>query len=152
MKKYFFYLLFLTIILTSCTHQQTPFTKEEVIAVIEKFDDAWEHKNMSVVDSALAKEYNYFTQSGRIFSRDSVVATAGESDYLLHDMSRTELEVTLLSDNTAIVATRWKGKGNYRGVAFDEDQRCSVVVMKRNNKVEILSEHCTPIKTNKIFH
>lgn len=152
MKKFLFFSLLSSILLISCTHQQTPLTKEEVIAVIEKFDDAWEHKNMAVVDTTLAKEYNYFTQSGRIFSRDSVVATAGESDYVLHDMSRTELDITLLSDNTAIVSTRWKGKGAYRGAAFDEDQRCSVVVMKRNNKVEILSEHCTPIKTNRIFH
>ena len=151
MVKIFIHLLFLSVIFPSCIHHQTPLSKEEVIAVIERFDNGWEHKNMNAVDSSLAKEYTYFTQSGGIFSRDSVVATAGESDYSLHDMSRTELDITL-SDNTAIVSTRWKGKGNYRGSAFDEDQRCSIVVIKRNDKVEILSEHCTPIKTNRIFH
>lgn len=144
-------LLIVTINFQSCRPRSSSLTKEEVIAAIEKFDDAWEHKNMKVVDSTLAKEYTYFTQSGGIFSRDSVVATAGESDYTLHDMSRSELEVTIIG-NTAVVSTRWKGKGTYRGGPFDEDQRCSIVVIKKDNKVQIVSEHCTPIKKNRIFH
>lgn len=150
MKCLLFFFLSASVFFTACT-RQPQLTKEEVIAVIEKFDNAWEHKNMNGVDSTLAKEYTYFTQSGGIFSRDSVVATAGESDYTLHDMSRDNLEITIV-DNTAIVSTRWKGKGTYRGGPFDEDQRCSVVVVKRGNKAEILSEHCTPIRTTRIFH
>jgi hypothetical protein len=148
--KISFFIVFL-LFFVSCTRQQPPLTKEEVIAVIEKFDNGWEHKQMKAVDSSLAKEYRYITQSGGIFSRDSVVATAGESDYTLHDMSRGEMEITLYG-NTAIVSTRWKGKGTYRGMPFDEDQRCSIVVVKRDDKVEIVSEHCTPIKTKRIFH
>ena len=146
-------LLFLLVAagLYSCEQQQTPLTKEEVIAVISRFDDGWKNKNLHAVDSALASSYTYFTQSGGIFSRDSVVATAGEPGYLLHDVSRSEIDIVLY-DNTAIVSSRWKGKGNYRNTAFDEDQRCSIVVVKKNNKVEILSEHCTPIKKNRIFH
>ena len=143
---------FLLLITTmySCTRQQ-PLTKEEVINAIKKFDDGWQNKNLNAVDSVLAPAYIYFTQSGGTFSRDSVVATAGENSYTLHDMSRSEFDVTL-DDNTAIVSTRWKGKGTYRGVPFNEDQRCSIVLIKKNNKVEILSEHCTPIKTTSIFH
>lgn len=149
MKKYF--VIFISVIaFCSCKRQQL-LTKEEVSAVINRFDDGWEHKNLSRVDSTLAPGYSYFTRSGGIFSRDSVVATAGESDYSLRDMSREILDITLY-DNTAIVSTRWKGKGSYRGEAFDEDQRCSVVIVKKDGKAQIVSEHCTPIKTNRIFH
>lgn len=144
------FLLFVVIAINSCNQQQI-ITQEEVIKVINKFDDGWEHKNLHAVDSVLAPGYIYFTQSGGTFSRDSVVATAGEDSYKLHDMSRTEFVVSLY-DNTAIVSTRWKGKGIYRGTPFDEDQRCSIMLIKKNNKVEILSEHCTPIKTTRIFH
>jgi hypothetical protein len=35
---------------------------------------------------------------------------------------------------------------------FDEDQRCSITIIKKDNKVEILSEHCTPIKSTRAFH
>lgn len=131
--------------------KQPDITKEEVINAINKFDNGWENKNLKAVDSVLSPAYIYFTQSGGTFSRDSVVATAGENSYLLNNMSRTEFDITLYG-NTAIVSTRWKGKGSYRGEPFDEDQRCSIMLIKKDNKVEILSEHCTPIKGNTIFH
>ena len=146
--KVFTGVLLLVTGLYSCTQD---ITDKEVITAINKFDDGWEYKNLKAVDSVLSPAYIYFTQSGGTFSRDSVVATAGESDYSLQDMSRSEFAITLYG-NTAIVSTRWKGKGIYRGTPFNEDQRCSIVLVKKNNKVEILSEHCTPIKGNRIFH
>lgn len=136
--------------MSSC-EQKDAITKEEVINAINKFDSGWENKNFHAVDSVLSPAYIYFTQSGSTFSRDSVVATAGENSYALQDMSRSEIAITLYG-NTAIVSTRWKGKGSYRGTPFNEDQRCSIVLIKKDNKVEILSEHCTPIRTNIIFH
>jgi hypothetical protein len=135
----------------SCIQDQSSLTADEVTNVINKFDDGWRNKNLNAVDSVLSPGYIYFTQSGGLFSRDSVVATAGEASYVLQDMSRSEFSIELF-DNTAIVSTRWKGKGSYRGTPFDEDQRCSIVVIKKDNKVEILSEHCTPIKSNRVFH
>lgn len=141
---------FFVLLLSSCAKQQD-ITKQEVITAIKKFDNGWEYKNMTVVDSVLSPAYIYFTQSGNTFSRDSVVATSGENDYLLYDMSRSEIEVTL-TGNTAVVSTRWKGKGIYRGTPFNEDQRCSLILIKKDKKVQILSEHCTPIKINRIFH
>ncbi len=136
--------------MSSC-EQKDAITKEEVINVINKFDSGWENKNLHAVDSVLSPAYIYFTQSGSTFSRDSVVATAGGNSYILQDMSRSELAITLYG-NTAIVSTRWKGKGVYRGMPFNEDQRCSIVLIKKDNRVEILSEHCTPITSSSIFH
>ncbi|MDQ6756906.1 MAG: nuclear transport factor 2 family protein [Bacteroidota bacterium] len=149
MKRVVVYFL-LVVTINSCIQQET-LSKEEVIDAIKKFDDGWQNKNLNTVDSVLSPSYIYFTQSGGTFSRDSVVATAGATSYTLHDMSRSEFTVTL-EGNTAIVSTRWKGKGTYRGFPFDEDQRCSITLVKKNNKVEILSEHCTPIKGTRIFH
>ena len=150
MKKFVAALFLLTI--SGCSVQkQRPLTKNEVIKVINRFDSGWEHKNMKEVDSVLSPAYIYFTRSGGVFSRDSIVATAGEPSYSLRDVSRSEFSV-MIYDNTAIVSTRWKGKGTYRGNPFDEDQRCSIVVVKEGDKVEILSEHCTPIEEKRVFH
>jgi hypothetical protein len=150
MSKSILIFLFFVTTLFSCSQRNT-ITHEEVIEAINKFDNGWENKNLKSVDSVLSPAYIYFTQSGSTFSRDSVVATAGENSYALQDMSRSEIAITLYG-NTAIVSTRWKGKGSYRGTPFNEDQRCSIVLIKKDNKVEILSEHCTPIRTNIIFH
>jgi Domain of unknown function (DUF4440) len=150
MRKSLFAFFLLTV-LYSCNLWQSPLTEDEVTNVISRFDNGWEHKNMKEVDSVLSPSYIYFTRSGGTFSRDSVVATAGESSYSLKDVSRSDFVITIYN-NTAIVSTRWKGKGMYRGIAFDEDQRCSIVVVKTGDKVEILSEHCTPIEAARVFH
>lgn len=149
MRELIFFILILAGVY-SCNNI-TDITENEVILTIKKFDDGWENKNMNAVDSVLAPAYRYFTQSGGIFSRDSVVATAGENSYVLRNMSRSEIKITL-NGNTAIASTRWRGEGMYRGIPFNEDQRCSIVLIKKDNKIEILSEHCTPIKNNIIFH
>ena len=138
--------------ITNCRPKKiTPLTEDEAINIIKRFDEGWEHKDLELVDSCLSPNYIYFTQSGGLFSRDSVVATAGSPSYSLASVERSSFSV-LLEDNVAIVSTRWKGVGEYRGRPFDEDQRCSITVVKRNGKIEILSEHCTPIKQMPIFH
>lgn len=138
--------VFLSILLFSCGKKQQDITEEEAILAIRQFDSAWVDKDSARVSSVLHPKYNYFTQSGGMFSRDSIVVTAGSPSYSLRFMERTGIEVELIG-NIALANTRWKGVGQYRGVPFDEDQRCSITLIKlKNKKVYILSEHCTPIK------
>lgn len=144
-------MVLLLLYLGSCKRKNTPLTEEEVIEVIQRFDEGWESKNIKLVDSVLAPAYIYFTQSGGLFSRDSVVQTAGSPSYSLSRVRRSSIQVQLYG-NVAIVSTRWEGIGSYRGRPFNEDQRCSITVIKKNGKVEILSEHCTPIQPLPIFH
>jgi hypothetical protein len=150
MRKLFPFLLLSIIFISSCKKRQL-LTEQEVIDVINRFDEGWKNKNLKEVDSTLAPAYIYFTQSGGLFSREGVVKTAGSDEYKLDSVWRHAIEVTLY-ENTAVVSTRWEGRGIYRGIPFNEDQRCSIVIVKANNKVQILSEHCTPIKTDHKFH
>jgi hypothetical protein len=143
--------LAMLLLLSSCTKKQHPLTEQEVLEVIKKFDEGWCNKNLKQVDETLAPSYIYFTQSGGLFSRDSLVQTAGAPTYVLDTMRRSALNVAIYQ-NTAVVSSRWMGKGVYKGTKFDEDQRCSIVIMKKENKVQILSEHCTPIKSVRLFH
>ncbi|MBM3158754.1 MAG: nuclear transport factor 2 family protein [Bacteroidota bacterium] len=134
------------IFFTACTSQQeAPLSEDEVQTVMEKFDRGWKTKNATLVDSVLSPHYLYFTQSGRTFDRAALVATAGSQVYTLQTMERDNLTIQL-EGNTAVVNTIWKGKGIYHGESFDDRQRCSVTITKWNGKVQILAEHCTPIK------
>lgn len=134
-----------------CISKKDRITEEEAVQVIKRFDEGWNNKNWKKVDSVLAPEYIYFTQSGGLFSREGLVQTAGSPTYSLSRSYRSAFEVKL-SGNVAIVSTRWQGTGIYRGVPFDEDQRCSITILKKNGKVQILSEHCTPIKPLQLLH
>ncbi len=144
-------LLLLLLTTGGCRQKPSPLTREEVIKAIEQFDKGWKDKNLGMVDAVLSPVYIYFTQSGGIFERDRLVQTAGSATYTLDSMARLEFLVELYG-NTAVVSTRWKGKGWYKGVYFNEDQRCSLTIVKIENRVSILSEHCTPINSKRVFH
>jgi hypothetical protein len=149
--KYVFYLIVSIALFSGCLRKKPAITKEEVLQVIHRFDSGWKFKNKGIVDSTLAPNYVYFTQSGGLFIRDSVVETAGAAIYSLDTVARNEFEIEIF-ENTAVVSCRWRGKGQYRNVPFDENQRCSITLVKSKGTVLILSEHCTPIKSNRVFH
>lgn len=144
MKIFYCFLLTLPILVISCANRDQ-ITTEEVSFLLGRFDEGWKNKNPVLVDSVLSDKYVYFTQSGGTFARDNVVKTAGSSDYKLDLMERDQIWVQI-SGNIAVVNTTWRGKGLYFGKPFDDLQRCSVTIIKRRGKLEILSEHCTPLK------
>jgi len=80
-----------------------------------------------------------------VFDRKSVVQTAGSADYKLDSMQRQQYDIKI-EGNTAVVNTIWNASGSYFNVPFNDRQRCSITLIKKDGKVEILSEHCTPIK------
>lgn len=120
-------------------------TKEEVYKAVTAFDNAWKSKSAPAVDSILSPAYIYFTPSGNIFPRDSIITTAGSDTYYLTRADRLISDIQV-DGNTAVVNTRWQGKGNYRGESFNDDQRCSITIVKINGLVKIISEHCSTIQ------
>lgn len=147
MKKILYFLV--TTILVGCFGIGKPetesLTKEEVYNAVTAFDNAWKSKSAPAVDSILSPAYIYFTPSGNIFSRDSIINTAGSDIYFLTRADRLISDIQV-DGNTAVVNTRWQGKGNYRGEPFDDDQRCSITVIKINGLVKIISEHCSTVQ------
>lgn len=115
------------------------------MAAIQRFDEGWKNKNADSVDAILSPSYVYYTQSGGTFDRKNVVNTAGSPDYKLDTVNRQQFEIKI-EGNTAVINTVWNAKGSYFGTPFNDSQRCSLTIIKTNGKVEILSEHCTPIK------
>ena len=131
--------------LYACEPRQDILTEQEVKDVMDQFDRGWKEKSPSQVDKILSPHYLYFTQSGKTFTREALIATAGSAIYQLQDMSREQISIQI-DGNAAVVNTVWSGKGFYHGESFDDKQRCSVTIIKHDGKVKILSEHCTPIR------
>jgi Domain of unknown function (DUF4440) len=144
MKRMYFAAIVIAFIGQACAQKET-LTREEVVAAIQRFDIGWKGKNSKTVDSVLSASYVYYTQSGGVFDRKSVVQTAGSADYKLDTMQREQFEIKI-EGNTAVVNTIWNAKGSYFETPFDDRQRCSITLIKKDGRVEILSEHCTLIK------
>jgi hypothetical protein len=144
MRKIHIGIFLFTLSCLSC-QQKEILTPPEVMDAIHRFDVGWKNKNVKTIDSILSASYIYFTQSGGIFDRKNVVYTAGSADYKLDTVRREQFDIKI-QGNTAVVNTVWFAKGTYFDKPFNDTQRCSITVIKNNGKVEILSEHCTPIK------
>lgn len=144
MKIIFCAVIFITLIVQSCNQKET-LTREEVLAAIHCFDEGWKNKNPNAVDSILSSSYVYFTQSGGVFDRKNIVHTAGSADYKIDTVHRQQIDIKI-EGNTAVANTVWQAKGFYFSKPFNDIQRCSITIIKNNGKVEILSEHCTPVK------
>lgn len=117
----------------------------EVLDVIREYDAAWNRKDAAAVARVLADNYVYFSSKGSVRSRQWMLEDLlGNPGYHLDHAERTELQVQL-HGNTAVVNSRWQGEGSYNGEPIRDDQRCSLVVVKRVDELRVASEHCTQI-------
>jgi hypothetical protein len=48
----------------------------------------------------------------------------------------------------AVVSSRWRGQGSFRGAKFSDDQRCGQVWLRGDPAWQVLSEHCVDIVRN----
>lgn len=135
----------------ACRHSgrktEAAIQKQEVTSLIQSYDEAWSKKDTATVASLMAEEYTYFSSRGGTRSRQWMLhQLLGNPDYQIEIVDRSEITITLYP-YTAIVGSRWKGTGSYKGEPVRDDQRCSQVVIKRYNRLFIASEHCTNIES-----
>ena len=117
---------------------------EDIIHVVERYDSAWNSKDVGSVKRILAGNYMYFTSTGATHSREQMLDMWLSPKYALASAQRSEMKVYLTS-GTAVVSSRWQGHGTYDGQAFHDDQRCSIVLGREKQGWQLLSEHCTQI-------
>ena len=144
MKREFAVFVFLSAVCGICWAQSKPSDEEEIGRFVEKYDNAWNHKDMATVQRMLAAEYVYFSSKGQVRSRESLLQEFGSVKYKLESAERSELKVYRTMD-TAVVSSRWKGHGTFDGREFHDDQRCSIVLARGKEGWLVLSEHCTQI-------
>ena len=130
----------------SARGQAVPADSAAVLRAVAGYDAAWAAKDTAAVGQWLAPAYRYFTSTGGVWSRAEVLALLAAPDYRLERVERSALEAQL-SGTTAVVSSRWQGSGTYPGGRFDDDQRCSLVLVKHGTGWWLVAEHCTQIRS-----
>lgn len=115
-----------------------------VRSVVAALDSAWSRKDTAAVSRLLAPAYVYFSSQGSTSPRGQSLAMLSAPHYRLEYADRSELEIHL-SGNTAVVGSRWRGRGTWEGRSFVDDQRCSLTLARGPDGWLVLSEHCTQI-------
>jgi len=121
---------------------------EDIRRFVERYDNAWNQKDATAIERILAPDYVYFSSTGQVRSRESLLEEFMSPKYHLASAGRTELKV-YFTFGTAVVSSRWKGHGTYDGQEFHDDQRCSIVLARGKADWLVLSEHCTQIVLSK---
>ena len=92
------------------------------------YDAAWNRRDSLAVGAALSPGYVYFSSTGRVVTREGALEFLRSPEYRLAAAERSEVRVTHASPEAAVVASRWRGHGTWRGESFRDDQRCSLVL------------------------
>jgi len=119
---------------------------DEVLQTLKKYDAAWNKKDSVEVGKILAPDYIYFSSTGGITTRQQTLDFLKSPTYILTFVERSEIQTRRMG-NTAVIASRWKGKGTYDKGEINDDQRCSLVFAKAGKQWKLLSEQCTQIVT-----
>lgn len=116
----------------------------DIRTVTAQLDSAWNARDTATVARMMSPSYAYFSSRGDVVPRAEFLAFLSEPSYTLDFVERSEIEPRF-DGNTAIVSTRWRGRGSYKGESFVDDQRCSMAWHRAFDGWRLLSEHCTQI-------
>jgi hypothetical protein len=129
---------------TEAARIQPTYAWKEVGALVARYDSAWNQRDTIAVSRLLAPQYQYFTSRGGVSSRSETMAMLSAPDYRLEQANRSEIAVSL-SGPVAVVSSRWRGHGTYRGQPFKDDQRCGQTWLETSESWQLVSEHCVQI-------
>lgn len=144
-------LLYVAILLpfySSCTTNSTSsdiLTETEVKDFVAAYDQSWSTRDTLKLKELLDDDYIYFSSVGATSNKkESIAMFAPENNYKIDQSIRKEIKV-ILNGNTAVVNSHWIGHGSFKGTAFNDDQRCGIILKKTDNKISIISENCVQI-------
>ena len=126
------------------TAQRAGSSLDTVTELVGAYDRAWNSRDTATVRRILAPEYQYFTSRGGVESREAALEILASPEYRLEQASRSEVAVRLTGP-VAVVSSRWKGTGTYKGERFTDDQRCGQVWLRSGRTWQVVSEHCVQI-------
>jgi len=112
--------------------------------VVASLDSAWNRKDTAAAARLMAPTYVYFSSRGGQTSREDVLDMLAAPHYRLEYADRSEVEVRLFGAS-AVVGSRWRGRGTFGGSEFVDDQRCSLALGRGPDGWRLMSEHCTQI-------
>ena len=117
---------------------------DAVLAAVRRLDSAWAKRDTVTLATLLAPGYTYFSSRGGTMDRGSTLAMVADTAYRLASAERIELAVRRIG-GTAVVESRWQGRGRYRTQGFSDDQRCSLTLAEAKRGWQVAAEHCTQL-------
>ncbi|HWA14924.1 MAG TPA: nuclear transport factor 2 family protein [Gemmatimonadales bacterium] len=135
---------FLLAAAVACTPAAGADQSADIQRLTAQLDSAWNARDTATVAQLMSPAYAYFSSRGDVVPREAFLQFLSEPTYRLDFVERSDVEPRF-DGSTALVSTRWRGRGSWKGEAFVDDQRCSMVWHRAFDGWRLMSEHCTQI-------
>jgi ketosteroid isomerase-like protein len=89
--------------------------------------EAWRTKAAGAIERMIATEYVYVAPNGAVMDRDSILAIIRDPTYQIIEGAHSDLMVTALGADVALVRHHWRGRGTLHGRVFADDHRCVMI-------------------------
>lgn len=137
--------VFVLLIAFACFAAAALAQTDPVRETLSKYDRAWNAKDTKAIADILDENYVYFSSVGTLTDKKATLEFLAKPDYKLTFVERSEIKVHSNDGKTAVISSRWKGKGSWSGGEINDDQRCGQVFVKRGKAWKLLSEHCVQV-------
>jgi ketosteroid isomerase-like protein len=105
----------------------------------------WKAKDAAAIERMMHADYVYVAPNGAVMSRDAILGIIRDPSYAITDGGHSEVIVTLLGADVAIVRHHWRGRGRLRGQEFDDDHRCVMIWHRVAGEWSLRFEQASPV-------
>lgn len=91
---------------------------EDLKSSNDRWNNAWLTKDVAAVEKLAANDYVYIGPQGQKLDRTAILEIIRSKSYCLLHGSWTELSISRLSSDSAIVLDRFRGEGEYPGAGI----------------------------------
>ena len=105
---------------------------------------AWLEGNVTLVETLMADDYLYVTPNGKLLDRKSILDIMKSPTYRLDNSTRTPVVIKPVGTDGAVMVFHSQAAGMYKGKAFKDDHKCTMLCVRGNGKWKVLLEQCSP--------
>jgi len=126
--------------------QQMSETTSKILALENKWNDAYKRGDVAAMNSMLADDFVITTEDGATFSKSGYIAHCGDPDNRVVVSEMTDLKVRV-HGNTAVVTGAYHEKGTIKDKPYDFHDRMTDVWMLIDGRWQVIVSHyATPAK------
>jgi ketosteroid isomerase-like protein len=134
------FLLSATFIATISAHQQKSESQSKIVALENKWNEAYKQGDVTTMNSLLADDFIITVEDGATFSKAGYIAHCAdpENRVLISEMSDLKVRV---HPNVAVVTGAYHEKGTSKGKPYEYHDRLTDVWMMIDGRWQIIASH-----------
>ena len=134
------FLLSVNLAATFCAPQQTSESASKILALEDKWNEAYKQGDVATMNSLLADDFIITVEDGTTFSKAGYIAHCGDTDNRVLISEMSDLKVRM-HGNTAIVTGAYREKGTSKGRPYEYHDRLTDVWMMIDGRWRVIASH-----------